>query len=73
MMMKTTHTYVMRRVVALVGLCAVLTVPATTWAQDDDLAAPADTTLDLGLDDGPKTRAWRQHTMHTIVWECAPA
>ena len=57
-MIKTTHTFVMRRVAALVGLCAVLAVPATTWAQDDDLlAAPADTTLDLGLDDAPKTRA----------------
>lgn len=56
MMIKATHKNVLRQVVALVGLCAVLAVPATTLAQDEDLAAPEDTTLDLGVE-GPKTRA----------------
>jgi outer membrane beta-barrel protein len=56
MMIKTKHKSVLRRVVALVGLCGLIAVPTTTWAQDDDFAAPEDTTLELGVD-GPKTRA----------------
>ena len=56
MNIKTTYKSGLRRVVALVGLCGLLAVPTTTWAQDDDLAAPLDTTLELGVD-GPKTRA----------------